>query len=52
MTEYPKFPKPFWRNQPHGPGNKLRRLQLIPPFIKGPEGTELIYKDRVIKVDR
>lgn len=43
---------PFWRNQPHGPGNKLRRLQLIPPFIKGPEGTELIYKDRVIKVDR
>jgi hypothetical protein len=27
-----------WRSQPYGPGRTKRRLQLIAPYIKGPEG--------------
>lgn len=38
-----------WRNQPHGPGRTLRRLQYIDPYIKGPEGTELVVPE-VVKV--
>lgn len=26
-----------WRNQPHGPGRSLRRLQWIEPFWRGPD---------------
>lgn len=31
-----------WRNQPHGPGRTLRRLQWIAPYTKGPADGELI----------
>lgn len=37
----------FWRNQPCGPGNSQRRLQWIPPFIKGPADKPLIERETV-----
>lgn len=43
---------PFWRNQPYGPASAYRRLQLVPPFVKGPPDKPIVYKSRVIKVDR
>lgn len=37
----------FYRNQPYGPGRKLRRRQWIPPFVKGPADKPLRVKDTV-----
>lgn len=37
----------FWRNQPCGPRNSERRLQWIPPYIKGPEGKPLVTRETV-----
>lgn len=37
----------FYRNQPYGPGRKMRRRQWIPPFIKGPADKPLRVKDTV-----
>lgn len=37
----------FYRNQPYGPGRKLRRRQWIPPFVKGPADKPLKVKDTV-----
>ena len=31
----------FWRNQPYGPRNSLRRWQLIPGYWRGPEDAPL-----------
>lgn len=36
-----------WRNQPFGPGRKQRRLQWIAPYIKGPEGTDVVVPEEV-----
>ncbi|MDN0055555.1 hypothetical protein [Collinsella ihumii] len=37
----------FWRNQPCGPHNSERRLQWIPPFVKGPAGAPLVAREAV-----
>lgn len=37
----------FYRNQPYGPGHKLRRRQWIPPFVKGPADKPLRVNDTV-----
>lgn len=37
----------FYRQQPYGPGRKLRRRQWIPPFVKGPADKPLRVKDTV-----
>ena len=37
----------FWRNQPCGPRNSERRLQWIPPFIKGPADKPLVVRETV-----
>lgn len=43
--------RPHWRQQPYGPGRKLRRPQLIPPHVKGPEGAPLLNpKNRVTRL--
>jgi hypothetical protein len=31
-----------WRNQPYGPGNKLRRPVWVKPHVKGPEGAPML----------
>lgn len=36
-----------WRQHAYGPGQKLRRTQWIPPFIKGPEGAPLLPTEHV-----
>lgn len=36
-----------WVNQPHGPGQSLRRLQFRAPHIRGPEGAPLVARDQV-----
>ena len=36
-----------WTHQPYGPGRKLRRLQWIAPFIRGPEGAPFVATDTV-----
>jgi hypothetical protein len=41
-----------WRNQPCGPGRKLRRQKYIGEYIKGPEDLDLIVKTRVWNWDR
>ena len=33
-----------WRNQPHGPGNSLRKVIHIEPYWKGPEDGKLVAK--------
>lgn len=37
----------FWRNQPCGPHNSERRLQWIPPYVKGPADKPLVVKETV-----
>ena len=37
----------FWRNQPYGPRNSLRRKQWIPPYVKGPADKPLVVKETV-----
>ena len=37
----------FWRNQPCGPHNSERRLQWIPPFVKGPADKPLVVRETV-----
>ena len=37
----------FWRNQPCGPGHSERRMQWIPPFVKGPADKPLVVKETV-----
>ncbi|WP_154701370.1 hypothetical protein [Bifidobacterium animalis] len=37
----------FWRNQPYGKNNELRRRQWIPPFVKGPSDKPLVAKETV-----
>lgn len=44
---YRYFVRGFWRNQPYGPDHSLRRRQWVPPFLKGPEGAELVLKESV-----
>jgi len=36
LLAYQKIPG-FWRNQPYGPRNSLRRRQWIRPYVRGPE---------------
>lgn len=36
-----------WTHQPYGPGRKLRRLQWVAPFIRGPEGAPFVGTDTV-----
>lgn len=38
-----------WRQQPYGPGRNLRRPQYIDAFWKGPKGTPMVIKDKVLK---
>jgi hypothetical protein len=46
-----RFPvRAHWRRQPYGPGRKLRRLQLINSYIKGPEDAPFIDKTTVFDV--
>lgn len=33
-----------WRNQPHGPGNSLRKVIHIEPYWKGPEDGKIVSK--------
>ena len=46
--------RPHWRWQPFGPGRAQRRLILVGPYIKGPEGAPLLGGERVwrLKGDR
>ena len=34
----------FWRNQPHGPANSLRRRQWVEPYWKGDIGTPILTR--------
>lgn len=43
------FVRGHWRNQAHGPKHSLRKLTYIPPYIKGPEASELINKPYVVR---
>jgi hypothetical protein len=36
-----------WRNQPHGPGQSLRRQTWVPSHVKGPEGAPLLSTEKV-----
>lgn len=36
-----------WRQQACGPGRKLRRPVYVVPYIKGPDGADLVETDRV-----
>jgi hypothetical protein len=40
------------RNQACGPGRTDRRLILVPPHIKGPDGAPLLRRPRVWSLDR
>lgn len=44
--------RPHWRRQAHGPDRSLRKLILVPPHMKGPEGAPLQHVERVWSVDR
>ena len=37
-----------WRQQPYGPGNTLRRLQYVEPYIKGPPDAPLLATEKVM----
>ena len=37
-----------WRNQAHGPGHTLRRLQWIEPYWKGPEKAIILARSHLI----
>jgi hypothetical protein len=37
----------FWRRQPYGPRNSLRRLQFIDPYVRGPEDAPLVVRETV-----
>lgn len=37
----------YYRQQPYGPQNSLRRRQLIAGFVRGPEGTPIVVKETV-----
>ena len=39
--------RPFVRMQPYGPGRSLRRPQLIPGHVRGPEDGPLVERERV-----
>lgn len=41
---------PHWRRQPYGPKRALRRLVLVGPYEKGPEGAPLVGGERVFRV--
>jgi hypothetical protein len=43
--------RPHWRNQAHGPNHSLRKLILVPPHMKGPDGAPLRHVERVWSVD-
>ncbi len=43
---------PFPRNQPYGPGRAYRRRVIVGPFVKGPDHLPIMYKKKIIKVDR
>lgn len=38
---------PYLRMQPYGPGQSLRRLQLVDGHIRGPEDSPLVRRERV-----
>lgn len=38
-----------WRNQPHGPGNELRRWKWIAPHWRGPDGAEEVVKRHILR---
>lgn len=42
----------FWRNQPHGPGQSLRRRQWIEPYWKGDIGAPILTRDHELLRNR
>lgn len=43
--------RPHWRNQAYGHNREKRRLILVPPHIRGPEGAPFKHAERVWSVD-
>lgn len=39
----------FWRNQPHGPANSLRRRQWIEPYWKGDVGAPILTRPHELR---
>lgn len=42
--------RPHWRWQAHGKGRAERKLILVGPYVKGPEGAPLLGGERVWKL--
>lgn len=38
-----------WTHQAYGPRHSLRRVQWVPPYVKGPAGAPLVVKEKVSK---
>lgn len=43
---------PYFRMQPYGPNNSLRRLQLVDGYVRGPEGAPFVRRERVWSVSK
>jgi hypothetical protein len=39
---------PFWRSQPYGPGNVLRKPVLVGPYVKGPKDAPMLPPARAV----
>jgi hypothetical protein len=39
---------PFWRSQPYGPGNALRKPVLVGPYVKGPKDAPMLPPARAV----